>query len=92
VLPVSENDHLPSHFGLRHRSALGMSETTDTLVLAISEETGRLILARNGKYLRALKLRQVEQKIVEYLHKEEPKNWNEMPEEPEPLEQADAKA
>ena len=86
VLPISENDHLPPHFGLRHRSALGMSETTDTLVLAISEETGRLILARNGKYLRALKLRQVEQKIVEYLHNEEPKNWEEIPDEPEATE------
>ena len=40
VLPVSENDHLPPNFGLRHRSAIGMSETTDTLVMAISEETG----------------------------------------------------
>lgn len=87
VLPISENDHLPPHFGLRHRSALGMSETTDTLVLAISEETGRLILARNGKFLRALKLRQVEQKIVEYLHNEEPKNWDVVPEETEPSEQ-----
>ncbi len=87
VLPISENDHLPPHFGLRHRSALGMSETTDTLVLAISEETGRLILARNGKYLRALKLRQVEQKIVEYLHNEEPKNWDVVPEETESSEQ-----
>ena len=86
VLPISENDHLPPHFGLRHRSALGMSETTDTLVLAISEETGRLILARNGKYLRALKLRQVEQKIGEYLHNEEPKNWEEIPDEPEATE------
>jgi diadenylate cyclase len=57
VLPVSENDNLPAHFGLRHRAAVGMSENTDTLVLAISEETGRLILARNGKYLRALKLK-----------------------------------
>jgi len=56
VLPVSENDHLPAHFGLRHRSAVGMSELTDTLVLAISEETGRLILARNGKILQGLKL------------------------------------
>ncbi len=87
VLPISENDHLPPHFGLRHRSALGMSETTDTLVLAISEETGRLILARNGKFLRALKLRQVEQKIVEYLHNEEPKNWDVVPEETESSEQ-----
>lgn len=87
VLPVSENDHLPSHFGMRHRSAIGMSEVTDTLVVAISEETGRLILARNGKYLRSLKLKQVEQRILEYLHNEEPKIWEEMPEEIEPAEQ-----
>ena len=83
VLPVSENDHLPPHFGLRHRSAIGMSETTDTLVMAISEETGRLILARNGKYIRGLKLKQVEQKITEYLHNTEPQNWEAVAVEPE---------
>jgi diadenylate cyclase len=87
VLPVSENDDLPSHFGMRHRSAMGMSEITDTLVLAISEETGRLILARNGKYLRSMKLKQVEQRILEYLHNEEPKTWEEMPEEAESVEE-----
>ena len=81
VLPVSENDHLPPTFGLRHRAAVGMSESTDTLVMAISEETGRLILARNGKYLKALKLKQVEQKILEYLHNNEPVKWEEMNEE-----------
>ncbi len=84
VLPVSESDNLPPHYGLRHRSAIGMSENTDTLVMAISEETGRLILARNGKYVRGLKLKQVERKILEYLHNEEPQNWEEVPdEEPE---------
>jgi diadenylate cyclase len=81
VLPVSENDHLPPHFGLRHRSAIGMSENTDTLVVAVSEETGRLVLARNGKYIRGLKLRQVEQKILDYLHHNEPENWEEVREE-----------
>lgn len=81
VLPVSENDHLPANYGLRHRSAIGMSESTDTLVVVVSEETGRLILARNGKYLRGLKLRQVEQKILEYLHNEEPQIWEELTEE-----------
>lgn len=81
VLPVSENDHLPAHYGLRHRSAIGMSENTDTLVMAISEETGRLILARNGKYIRALKLKQVEQKIVDYLHHKEPAVWEDVPDE-----------
>jgi diadenylate cyclase len=92
VLPISENDHLPAHFGLRHRSALGMSENTDTLVLTISEETGRLILARNGKYLKGMKLKQVEQKILEYLHNEEPKKWDELPEEAEPVEPQEVKA
>ena len=92
VLPVSENDHLPTSFGLRHRSAVGMSESTDTLVMAISEETGRLILARNGKFLRALKLRQVEQKILEYLHREEPLKWDEVPLEPEQNEPEEVKA
>lgn len=81
ILPVSENDHLPAYFGLRHRAAVGMSENTDTLVMAISEETGRLILARNGAYLRALKPHQIEQKILEYLHNTEPGNWLDVPHE-----------
>jgi uncharacterized protein (TIGR00159 family) len=92
VLPVSENDHLPTTFGLRHRSAVGMTESTDTLVMAISEETGRLVLARNGQYLRGLKLRQVEQKILQYLHNEEPVKWDEVPEESESPETDESKA
>lgn len=91
VLPVSENDHLPPHFGLRHRSAIGMSENSDTLVVAISEETGRLMMARNGKFLKGLKLKQVEQKILEYLHDEEPEKWDEVPEETDTPEQAEFK-
>lgn len=82
VLPVSESESLPSHFGLRHRSAVGMSEVTDTLVMAISEETGRLILARNGRILRGLKLKQVEQKIREYLQNQEPADWEVVQAEP----------
>jgi len=93
VLPVSENDNLPAHFGLRHRAAVGMSENTDTLVMAISEESGRLILARNGKYLRSLKLKQVEHRVLQYLHNDEPARWEEVKEEePEPTESSPAKA
>jgi diadenylate cyclase len=93
VLPVTENDNLPAHFGLRHRAAVGMSENTDTLVMAISEESGRLILARNGKYLRSLKLKQVEQRVLQYLHNDEPARWEEAKEEePEPTESSPAKA
>jgi uncharacterized protein (TIGR00159 family) len=81
VLPVSENDNIPANYGLRHRAAVGMSENTDTLIVAVSEETGRLLLARNGKYLRALKLKQVEQKILDYLHDNEPARWEHLKEE-----------
>lgn len=91
VLPVSEHDHLPPQFGLRHRSAIGMSEATDTLVMAVSEETGRLILARNGLFLRSMKLWQVQQKILQYLHNEEPEKWDTVPQEEE-LEEEPEKA
>jgi diadenylate cyclase len=76
VLPVSENDNLPAHFGLRHRAAIGMSELTATLTLAISEETGKIIIARNGKFLEHLKYNQAEQKINEYLHYQESQQWD----------------
>src|SRR3990170_6970861 len=93
ILPVSENDHLPPTFGLRHRAAVGMSEHTDTLVMAISEETGRLILARNGKFLRLLKLKHVEKKILDYLHNHEPARWEDLStEEVESTESSAAKA
>ncbi len=92
VLPVSDNDHLPPHFGLRHRSAIGMSEVTDTLVVAISEESGRLILARNGKFIRGLKLKTVEHKVLEYLHNSEPANWEEVHTDTESVEAQETKA
>lgn len=49
VLPVSENLNLPPNFGLRHRAALGMTENTDSLVIVVSEETGEISVAENGK-------------------------------------------
>lgn len=67
ILPVTENDNLPAQFGLRHRAAIGMSETTDTLVLVVSEETGQLSLAWNGKLLHNLSPQEIRKKIYEYL-------------------------
>ena len=49
VLPLSENPNISNKFGLRHRAALGLSETTDAIVVVVSEETGAITVARNGK-------------------------------------------
>jgi uncharacterized protein (TIGR00159 family) len=49
VLPVTENENFPSHFGMRHRAAVGLTETTDALALAVSEQTGNVSLTVNGE-------------------------------------------
>jgi diadenylate cyclase len=49
VLPVSEILNLPPNYGLRHRAALGMTENTDSMVIVVSEETGEISIAENGR-------------------------------------------
>jgi uncharacterized protein (TIGR00159 family) len=51
ILPVSENDQIPAHLGLRHRSAIGITEVTDAVVLIVSEETGSISIAYNGEII-----------------------------------------
>lgn len=57
VLPVSESLILPPHFGMRHRAGLGMSESTDALIIIISEETGNISIADNGEIKEAIDIR-----------------------------------
>ena len=45
ILPVSQNPDIPRHLGLRHRSALGITERTDALAIVVSEETGTISIA-----------------------------------------------
>ncbi len=49
ILPVSQKNDIPKELGLRHRSALGISQETDAKVIVVSEETGRISLAHEGK-------------------------------------------
>ena len=54
ILPVSHNTDIPKSLGLRHRSALGLSQETDAIAIIVSEETGNISLAQNGKFQLAL--------------------------------------
>lgn len=49
VLPVSNSNDIPSSVGLRHRSALGVTEHSDVLALLVSEENGSISYAKDGK-------------------------------------------
>jgi len=49
ILPVSKNQSIPKRLGLRHRSALGITEHTDAVAIIVSEETGKIAIARNGE-------------------------------------------
>ena len=51
VFPVSNNQSL-SGSGMRHRAAVGLSEDTDAIVVAVSEESGAVSVAHNGRLMR----------------------------------------
>jgi TIGR00159 family protein len=53
-LPLTENKNLNKELGTRHRAALGITEKSDSLSLVVSEETGNISIAINGKLYRDL--------------------------------------
>lgn len=55
ILPLTEKENLARSIGTRHRAALGLSEETDAIVVAVSEETGLITICQDG---------QMERKVV----------------------------
>lgn len=49
TLPNTENNSIPAHFGMRHRAAIGLTETCDAIVIVVSEETGKVSFVQNGE-------------------------------------------
>ena len=58
------NMELPSRYGARHRAAIGISEITDSITIIVSEETGKVSIAEEGKLTLVTRT-----KLHEYLHR-----------------------
>ena len=52
ILPLTASDSVSADLGTRHRAALGMSENSDAVVVVVSEETGQISIAMNGRLTR----------------------------------------
>lgn len=78
-LPLTENQNLSKQPGTRHRAGLGITESSDALVVIVSEETGIISLAMDGKLSRYLDIKSLKQILINLLVEKEPNplqfNW-----------------
>lgn len=64
ILPVSHNLDIPKELGLRHRAAMGISQETDALAIIVSEETGNISIARQGRFFLRLTAEELERMLT----------------------------
>lgn len=65
ILPVAHDMDIPREFGLRHRAAMGISQDSDAIAIVVSEETGRITVAMNGKLRVRLSAEELESILTE---------------------------
>lgn len=75
VLPLTQNQNLPSELGTRHRAGIGITEVSDAIALIVSEETGIISCAEDGKLERNLSDRRLEKILRDCYASDEPRGF-----------------
>ncbi len=70
ILPVSHDRNIPRALGLRHRSALGISQATDAVAVVVSEETGNISIAHRGTLTTRLSSTDLEHRLSQAMSHE----------------------
>lgn len=66
-LPLTNREDVSKELGTRHRAAIGASEITDGIVLVVSEETGTMSIARNGRITRFEEIDKFKEALQSYI-------------------------
>ena len=72
VLPLTNTNDISKKLGTRHRAGIGLSEVSDAIVVIVSEETGTISLALNGKLVRNYDKERLKAILIKLLEKFKP--------------------
>lgn len=67
-LPLSKNQSISKSLGTRHRAALGLSEVSDSIIIVVSEETGRVSICIEGKITIMNDEKELKNKLLEIMN------------------------
>ena len=64
LFPLTTRDDSPRSYGTRHRAAIGLSELTDAVIVVVSEETGAIALALEGRLIGNLSAEALKERLL----------------------------
>ena len=67
LFPLSNRDDTPHSYGTRHRAAIGLSELTDAVIVVVSEETGAISLALEGRLFSNMSVEALKERLLSLL-------------------------
>ena len=76
VLPLTKNPDISKDLGMRHRAGIGVTENSDALVIIVSEETGIISMAEDGRLERFLDVKTIEKRLLDLYLKDRIVNVN----------------
>lgn len=76
LLPLTDSINIGKDLGTRHRAGIGITERSDSIVVIVSEETGSISIAENGKLIRFVDGKKLKDYLNAAFREDNKKQWN----------------